>query len=176
LRKNMRIDEEARSILKQRALNLALKKEANLVSGPTMQIVEFLLGNKKYGLDGSYIREAQTLLSVVAIPGAPDHFLGLINSRGQVIAVYDLKRLLGLPCPDLIVFNKVMIIQHPQFWLGLAVDEVLGSSIVELNRLQMPLSHAEQAQNRHVRGITSEAIVILNAETLLDDKRLSINS
>jgi chemotaxis signal transduction protein len=171
----MVMDENARSILKQRAVNLALKKQTSVALGPTIQIVEFLLGNKKYGLDGSYIKEAQTLLSLVEIPGTPDHLLGLINSRGQTLAVYDLKRMLGLPSPELTVFNKVMIVQHPQVLLGLAVDEVLGSSIVELSRLQMPLTNAEDIQVRHIKGITSDAIMILNAETLMDDRRLTIS-
>jgi len=57
----------------------------------------FMLGPEEYGLPVLKVREIIKLLDITRVPQAPDHVLGVVNLRGRVIPVIDLRRKFGLP-------------------------------------------------------------------------------
>jgi purine-binding chemotaxis protein CheW len=67
-------------------------------SGSSRQYVTFHLGAELFGVEVTRAREILSLVPVTKVPQTPDYLLGVINLRGQVVPVVDLRIKLGLPC------------------------------------------------------------------------------
>ena len=72
-------------------------EESNAASS---QYVTFNLGKELYGVEVTRTREILSLTPVTKVPQTPDYLLGVINLRGQVVPVVDMRLKLGLPAGD----------------------------------------------------------------------------
>lgn len=98
---------------------------------------EYLLihaGDEVYALSGAFVREVIRWREPTPVPGAPATLPGIISQRGVVLAVVDLRVLLGLPTAAPGRSTRLIILQHEQADLALLVDAVidLGRLAVEL--------------------------------------------
>lgn len=85
----------------------------------------FRLANEIYGLPILKVRELIGALDVTRVPGAPAFMRGVINLRGKVIPVADLKVKLGMPPIERGEQTVIMVVQAAGGAIGLLVDEVL---------------------------------------------------
>lgn len=93
--------------------------------GRKIQIVIFRLGNEEFGAPINSVLEISRMMDITRIPQAPGFIEGMINLRGQVIAVIDLKRqfnfLSSRPFPKT---SKIVVVQVKEETFGLIVDDV----------------------------------------------------
>lgn len=87
------------------------------------QVVVFQLGVEYYGVDIGLVRGVETLSSITKIPRTPRHIKGVINLRGRVIPVVDLKLRLGLPTTPA-DDAKIAVIEVDGQTIGVIVDGV----------------------------------------------------
>ncbi|MCU0657834.1 MAG: chemotaxis protein CheW [Polyangiaceae bacterium] len=92
-------------------------------------VTEFLalrLGSEIYGVPLTHVREILVAPPLTQVPRAPHDVLGIINVRGHLVTVIDLKRRLGLPDLEPPRKGRVLLVPGPEGeLLGLSVDEVL---------------------------------------------------
>ena len=88
---------EKERILKARAVALAKQPEDNKVNDEYIEVVEFKLSHENYGIESSYVREVYPLKDYTTLPGTPPFVLGIMNVRGQIVSVINLKKLFNLP-------------------------------------------------------------------------------
>ncbi len=165
--------EEEKKTLRERARALA-KKSGEKTSGEEMEIVEFLLAYERYGVDISHVREVYPLNDLTPVPCTPPFVLGIINVRGQVLSVIDLKKFFDLPEKGLGDLNKVVILRSDTMEFGVLADAVLGISSVLVNELQPSLPTLSGIREEYLRGIAKDRTVILDAEKLLSDRNLIV--
>jgi len=104
--------------------NMARKEEAK-PKGKEIQLVIFRLRDEEFGADISSVLEISRLLDITHIPEAPGFIEGVINLRGQVIAVVDLARQFGLgEQKELPKTARIVIVEVGSETVGLIVDEV----------------------------------------------------
>jgi len=96
---------EKRAILKKRAQVLARAPKREDEAGECLEVVEFLLAYEQYGIESSYIREVYPLKDLTPLPCTPPFVLGIINVRGQILSVIDLKKIFDLPQKGLTELN-----------------------------------------------------------------------
>ncbi|MGD0886278.1 MAG: chemotaxis protein CheW [Thermodesulfovibrionales bacterium] len=166
--------EEEKKILRARARALAKEPRKKTV-GEEIEIVEFLLAYEKYGVDTSYVREVYPLNDLTPVPCTPPFLLGVINVRGQVLSVIDIKKFFDLPEKGLGDLNKVIIVRSDAMEFGILADAVLGVSGVFVNELQPSLPTLTGIRKEYLRGITKDRTVILDAEKLLSDRNLVVH-
>ena len=166
--------EEEKSILRQRAK--ALAKEPEKEGAPDeIEIVEFLLARERYGIDVSYVREVYPLRDLTPVPCTPPFVIGVINLRGQIISVLDLKKFFDLPEKGLGDLNKVIILKSEEMEFGILAD-VLGDVYkIRVDELQPSLPTLTGIREEYLKGIGKDRTVILDAERLLADKKLVVN-
>ena len=92
--------------------------------GSEMQVVVFSLGQVEYGGDIKKVQEIIRLPEVTALPGTADYILGIINLRGSIIPIVDLKKKLGLPNSEITDETRVIVVEISNKKVGLIVDEV----------------------------------------------------
>jgi purine-binding chemotaxis protein CheW len=166
--------EEEKRILKQRAELLAreAKKE---VAGESVEVVEFLLANEHYGIESYCIREVYPLKEYTPLPGVPPFVLGLLNVRGRIISIIDLKKFFDMPEKGISDLNKVIIIHNATMEFGILADAILGVRNIAIRELQPPLPTLTGIREEFLKGVTGERMVILDANRILTDKNIIVH-
>src|SRR5271156_3087287 len=168
--------EEKRKILRHRARLLAASSKANATAPRSLlQIVEFVLGPERYGIESSRIREIYPLNEFTPLPCTPAFVLGLVNVRGQILSIIDIKKLFDLPEKGLTDLNKVIIVHAHHMELGILADVVLGVRSVTLKDLQPALPTLTGIQAEYLKGITRDRLIVLDVEKILSDEKILVN-
>lgn len=167
-------DEEKR-ILKTRAAALAREPLSGETTEGHLEILEFLLAYERYGIEMSWVRETCPLKDLTPIPCTPPFVLGLINVRGEIISVIDLKKFFDLPEKGLTDLNKVVIVHGGDMTFGILADEILGVRPVPGDAIQPTLPTLTGIREEYLKGITGERTIILDGSRILNDRRIIVN-
>ena len=166
---------EKRRILKERAKALAREPEPDTVAGESLEVVEFMLAYENYGIESSYVREVYPLTEITPIPCTPPFVLGIINVRGRIMSVIDLKKFFDLPEKGLTDLNKVIIVHNEKMEFGILADAVLDVRPIPLKEIQPSLPTLIDIRADYLKGVTKERLVVLDAEKILSDKRITVH-
>jgi purine-binding chemotaxis protein CheW len=162
-------------ILKARAELLAGKKAAVADESAFVKVVAFRLAGEIYGIELERIRIVFPVKEVTHIPGAPDFIAGIINMRGEIISIVDLKKLFDLPQTSHAAHRQVIILSSPGMELGIGADQVLGVMQVRENEIQQGLPTLSGIRAQYLKGVTGDGMVILDGEKILTDKNMMIH-
>jgi purine-binding chemotaxis protein CheW len=165
--------DQKKNVLKTRARLLALEPEQVVETEAALEVVEFRLAQERYGIESSYIREVYPLKEVTPVPCTPPFVVGIINLRGQILSVIDLKKFFNLP-DQAVASHKVIVAHTPEMELGILVDVVLGVRTIPASQIQPSLFTSNGITETYLRGVTSERLIILEAARILADPRLII--
>jgi purine-binding chemotaxis protein CheW len=126
-----------------------------------MMLVETLLEAKRVAFALQDVDRIVRAVAVHAVPGAPGCLLGAIDVAGELLSVYDTRRLLGLPSRPLAATDRIILIRAP-VRCGLVVDEVLRT--IEVDAPEPADRLAMQAAG--VRGVARTADGLLLVQDL----------
>ena len=167
--------DQKRAILKARAHLLAQEPDQVAAAQEFLEIVEFRLASETYGIESPFVREVYPLKDFTPIPGVPAFVLGVINVRGQIFSVIDLKKFFNLPEKGLGDLNKVIIICNDRMEFGIVADVILGTRPISLNTIQITPPTVTGIGAEYIKGVTEEHVVVLDAQKLLDDEKIIVN-
>lgn len=167
--------EEKRSILKTRALALAMEREDKSARKECIEIIVFKLAAETYGIESAFIREVYPLKEFTLLPGLPAFVLGIVNIRGQIVSVIDLKKFFNLPEKGIGELNKVIIIRNEKMEFGILADTIDGTRSILIEEIQTSPVSTSGIGADYVRAITRDHIIILDAERILEDEKIIIN-
>ena len=163
------------SILRARAQALARETAAATPGDESIEFLEFQAASGKFGVQTHYVLEVCVLKDYTLLPGVPKYILGIMNLRGRILSILDLKALFELPSEGLTYHNKVTVIQHGNMKLALLSDEILGVRSVALRHLQPALPTMTGFRAEYAKGLTPDWTVILDAGRMLEDPRLIVD-
>ncbi|MBI3044202.1 MAG: chemotaxis protein CheW [Betaproteobacteria bacterium] len=166
--------EEARKILKARASALARKPQSDAVAGESLEILEFQLAYERYGIESSFVREVCALKDFTPVPCTPPFVLGIVNVRGQILSVVDVKKFFELPEKGLSDLNKVIIVHAGDAEFGILADAVGGVRPILVADIQPSLPTLTGIRQEYLKGVTRDRLVILDGAKLLSDSRMSV--
>jgi purine-binding chemotaxis protein CheW len=167
--------EEQRSIFKSRARALAQEPKKAEAAGYSLEVTEFRLSSETYAIESAFIREVYPLKDFTPLPGAPPFVLGIVNVRGQILSVVDLKKFFNLPDKGIGELNKVIIIRDDRMEFGILADVVLGTVSIPLEAIQPPLASVAGIGAEFLKGVTGERVILLDAGKILDDERIFVH-
>ncbi len=101
-----------------------MKETVNESSGE-VQMVIFDLASEQYGVDISDVREIMRMQNITRVPGVSSFVEGVINLRGKVLPVVDLRKRLGLPLSEHTKDSRIVVIDIASGEIGVIVDAVL---------------------------------------------------
>lgn len=166
---------ERNSILKARAKALAVEIIDESAQKEFIEIMEFSLASETYGIETKFIREVYPLKDFTTLPGTPSFAVGIVNVRGQIISVIDLKKFFNLPEKGLGELNKVIIVRNERMEFGLLADVIQGTRSVSLDTIQSSPVSTIEIGSGYLRGVTSDHTIILDAEKILEDEKIIIH-
>jgi len=166
--------DEKKKVLRARAKILAREPEADNAGREQIEIVGFVLAYENYALESSFVREVYPLKHLAPLPGTPPFVAGIINVRGQIVSVIDLKKFFDLPEKGLTDHNKVIILRDGKTEFGILADALLNVGNLLLDDLQPSLPTLTGVRAQYLKGVTAARLVVLDAAKLLADPRINI--
>jgi purine-binding chemotaxis protein CheW len=166
--------ERQQQLLKARARALARARQAEPEPVLWLEVLEFRLANTRYAVETTWVREVWPLRELTPVPCTPPFVLGVINVRGRILSVLDLRRFFELPFSGLGDLNKAIILRSPTMEFAILADQVLGVRRLPLEQLQPVPSALTSIRPEYGRGVTGDALLVLAADRLLADPRIVI--
>jgi purine-binding chemotaxis protein CheW len=167
-------EEDELEILKARASALAEEKK-DAGASETLDVVVFELARERYAFPLTQVGGVTLREGLTPVPCTPAFVLGIINLRGEIRTVIDLRTFFDLPPAGITELNQVLLIQDGGLQLGILADAIRGVVSVPVADLQPALPTLADLPADYVRGITSERLVVLEARKILSDPRILVN-
>lgn len=125
-------------------------KDKQQLSGELIQVVSFHLGSEEYGVDISQVQEIIRMVEITHVPRAPHFMEGVINLRGQLIPIIDLRTRFAMPRAEQTKSTRIVVTEIGSKRVGIVVD-----SVSEV--LNIPMEHIEEAPDM-IAGVGTEYI------------------
>ncbi len=135
-----------------------------------MQLVVFDLASEYYGVDIGDVREIIRMQTVTRVPGAPPYVEGIINLRGQVIPVVDLRKRLELTLGEQSNESRIVWVTINGQDVGVIVDAVTEVLRIPISSIEPPSSMVSSVDSDYLRGIAkmeSRLIILLDLGKVL---------
>lgn len=145
----------------------------NKVKAAGLQLVSFWIDGKEYAVDLKRIIEIIYYRPAIALPEAPEFIEGVLDLRGKVIPVLDLRKRLKLLSSNPVESKHIIVVRSREKILGVIVDEVIQVTRVLEDEIQSPQTILKNSGSRYLQGVCKvddRLIFILSLDSLLSDE------
>lgn len=146
----------------------------------TTQIIVFKLGEEEFGVNILQVREIEKLdQGITRVPRAPHFVEGVINLRGEIIPIVDLRARFGLTLPEVGINSRVIIVEVGEALVGMLVDGVEEVLRIPVSAIEPAPAITKGVDAYFLAGVAKigeRLIVLLNLERTLspeEEKELS---
>ena len=149
--------------------------DKSTATGTGGEFLSFALGEEHYGVDILKVQEIRGYDSATRLPDAPDYIKGVINLRGTIVPVIDLRLKLRLKEARYDAFTVMIVLNVEDRVVGIVVDSV--SDVIPLNddQIRPTPEFGAAVDTRFISGIGTQddrMLILLDIETLLDSTEL----
>ena len=141
-----------------------------MTAAETQQLATFWLGDLLLGIDIVAIREINRVVEITPVPDAPAAVKGVVNLRGDVVTILDLRSLLGLELVELTSQSRLIVIPMDEEVVGLIVDRVTDVATVTTDD-EVPLpANMGCLDGRYFTGVyklNNDLLVVLDVTAAL---------
>ena len=143
-------------------------------SGDERLLIEFELAGESYGVEISTVREIIRVQEITHVPGVPDVVEGIINLRGSVVPIVDLRKRLGVTVTEQGNDSRVIVTEIDEALVGVLVDAVTGVIRLTSDNLQTLSRHARTSDSDYLEGVAQfdERLVLVNIVAALEREAL----
>lgn len=122
------------------------------VTDEILQFVTFKIGNEEYGIDILKVQEINRIVDITPVPNSPHYIEGVMNLRGRVIPVVNLRKMFGLGSKEWDNTSRIIVVDVGVI-LGMMVDSVSEVLRVSSNIIDPPPSMTTNISSEYVKGI-----------------------
>jgi purine-binding chemotaxis protein CheW len=166
---------DPREILRARARALAQPPAVVAPSETLLEILEFRLAQERYAVETRHVREVQPLRDLTPLPCTPSFVLGIVNVRGRILPVLDLKRLFELPEKGLTDLHRIILVHGADLEFGLLADVIVGVQTIPADSLQSSLPTLTGVRAEYLKGVTADRLVVLDLARILEHPRIVVH-
>jgi purine-binding chemotaxis protein CheW len=152
-------------------LEVASSEEENLLSERSViQLVSFVLEEVEYGINILAVHEIMRFPEMTRLPNTPNFIKGVINLRGNIIPVIDMRKRFGMPEAEDTELTRIIVVETGEKLIGLLVDNVHQVVRLPETSIDSPSGLIEGVSEDYIMGIgrlRDRLIVILNLHNIL---------
>ncbi|MGK7297140.1 MAG: chemotaxis protein CheW [Candidatus Wenzhouxiangella sp. M2_3B_020] len=142
-------------------------------SDDLLQLVSFVIDNEEFGVDILRVQEIIRPMAITRVPNAPAFVEGVINLRGRIIPVVDLRTRFGLESNEQDHETRIMVVELTDKVIGFMVDEV--REVIRVNRdvIEPPPELAIGIDTNYIRGVArleERLLILLDLEEVLSEE------
>ena len=137
------------------------------------RFINFKLNDEWYGQGIQNIKEVNRVGIITEMPGSPPYILGVINLRGRVIPVMDLRLRLGLPSKEISKESRVIVVELNESIIGMLVDSVHQVLEIPVTSISEPPDAAATGRNRFIHGIgqmEDRLVFFIDVERIIEEE------
>ena len=152
--------------------------DASSVDDGKEQYLSFLLGDEEYGVEILRVQEIKGWEQVTHIPNSPHHLCGVLNLRGTIVPIVDLRLRFGMPPKEYVPTTVVVVLKVEGETLrtvGIVVDGVSDAHSINPNDIKSTPDFGSNVSTDFIKGLVpldDNMMMILNVDRLLSVKEL----
>ncbi|MCD6583180.1 MAG: chemotaxis protein CheW [Candidatus Omnitrophica bacterium] len=128
--------------------------DARMEKQEEVQLVVFRLGEEEFGVNIHQVREIVRLVPITPIPRAPEFIEGVVNLRGQILAVMDLAKRLDVPSKPRSEKTRIVVVELEDNVVGMIVDEVSEVLRIPTSKVEKtPQIIESEISQRYITGV-----------------------
>ena len=151
-----------------------------------LQLVTFWLGDEFYAVDAPLCKSIIKVPNIVRVPQVPEHVLGVVNLRGRITSVVDLRRLFQLKLNPLSELARLIVVEAGEVSTALVTERVVEITNRPEAGLQAPMTGSTQVRAEFVKGYYEEEaevegqakkvlLIYLDLEKVLNSRELTVD-
>ena len=136
-----------------------------------IHIVGFRVGRETYGVPISALHEIVRVPDITAVPDAPEYMEGVINLRGKIVSVIDLRKRFGQPAPEFHRQNRILVVEYKGRLSGMIVDDASEVLKIPQNDIEPAPAVIEESGLDCVTGLgkyKGRLIILLDVNKVLE--------
>lgn len=162
-------------ILHERAqIASSIKSMQDIDYSNQCSVVEFILTPEKYAIEEEFVTEAVWMKDYTPIPGTPAFVMGVINLRGRIVSIINLKNLLNIKERGLADMSKVLILSNNNMEFGIVTDSIIGNKILDLKTLSPPPINLNRTDLEFLKGVDLNGLILLDALAILNSQKIVV--
>ena len=137
------------------------------------QLISFTLSDEDYGVDIQTVKEVIRKKDIIRLPKAPAFVKGVINLRGDVIPIIDLRERFNMEQQDYTNMTRVIVVEVDGRSIGMVVDSVSHVLRIESGQIEPPPPCVGKVSEEYIRGVgkvEERLIVLLNIDHILSEE------
>lgn len=148
---------------------MAIDNEDAFISDE-VQLVAFTLGREEYGISILQVQEIKKLTDITRVPHTPDYIKGVMNLRGSVLPVFDLKKRLNLAEQPYTDDTRIIIVKVDEISVGMIVDTVSEVMPIARDHIEIPQSSVGGVAQQYLSGVgklENRLVSLLDLEAII---------
>jgi purine-binding chemotaxis protein CheW len=140
------------------------------VADELVQLVSFKIGVEEFGVDILKVQEINRMLDVTRVPNAPEHVEGVINLRGKVIPIINLRRRFGMERKERDKDTRIVVVELSGKVVGFVVDAVSEVLRIPRNVTEPPPSLVAGVEAEYITAVgklEDRLLILLDLEKVL---------
>lgn len=141
-----------------------------------IQLVTFKIAQEEFGVDILRVQEIIRMMAITKVPNAPGFVEGVINLRGKVIPVIDIRRRFGMTNAEHDAQTRIMVMDLQGIVVGFVVDAVCEVLRIQQSTIEPPPAVVAGIGSEYIRGVGKLAdrlLILLELDRLLEDEEFS---
>jgi purine-binding chemotaxis protein CheW len=167
--------DDPREILRSRARALARVPERAAEAGAVADLLEFRLAQEHYAIESRLVQEVCPFKELTPLPCTPSFVLGIVNVRGRIVPVIDLKKFFDLPEKGLTDLHRIILVRGSDLELGLLADDIAGLRSIPVESIRAVPPTLQGIRADYLKGVTAERLIVLDLGRILADPRIVVN-
>ncbi|MHC5080649.1 MAG: chemotaxis protein CheW [Planctomycetota bacterium] len=141
-----------------------------------LQLVTFRLGDEEYALDILTVREINRMMEITRVPRAPDFIEGVVNLRGNVIPIIDLRKRFGLPAREADKATRIIVSEVDRRVVGFIVDTVTEVLRIHAETVEPPgdIAGIDAEYIKGVGKIEDRLLILLDVDRILTKREKQV--
>ncbi|MFA8341619.1 MAG: chemotaxis protein CheW [Rhodothermaceae bacterium] len=141
-----------------------------------LQVVSFNIGEEEFGVDILKVQEINKISEITSIPDSPSHVEGVINLRGKVIPIIDLRVKLGTQKKVYDHKTRILVVEIDNKTVGFVVDSVKEVLRIPQDIIEPPPKIVEGINSEYITAIgklDNRLLILLDMEKVLTDEEIN---
>jgi purine-binding chemotaxis protein CheW len=155
------------------AINVKVQKEMRVHTEEMLQLVSFNIGEEEFGLGIQSIQEINRMVEITRVPNSPEFVTGVINLRGKVIPIVDLRKRFGFPPKESDRNTRIIVVELGDMVVGFTVDAVSEVLRIPKNITEPPPPIVAGIGSEYITAVAkleNRLLILLDLERILLDK------
>ena len=149
----------------------------NLMNDGVLEALAFKLGNEEYGIKILKVQEIRGYESVTRIASAPEHVKGVVNLRGTIVPIVDMRIRFALGTPDYGPFTVVIILNIGGRTVGMVVDAVSDVTTLTPDQIKAAPDMGSSLNTEHIVGlgtVDERMLILVDIDRLMSSEEMGL--